>query len=163
AELRARTAHAVPDIGMALQRARLRVGMARAELARRVGTADTFIGLVETADVRTSNPSLAFLAAAAGALGVSIATPLSEAGGRSASRLFRSMECSLGATHPTLSWWQRRSRRRASGTRWHTRLAMQPSRRDRKVASARTATARQPSARPIGLRRRQCFLKRSCE
>jgi 2'-deoxynucleoside 5'-phosphate N-hydrolase len=73
ADLRDRRQVALPSIGDRLRRARTRAGMARMELATRLGVSAEFVRLVETADPRTSNPSLAFLAGAADALGSSIA------------------------------------------------------------------------------------------
>lgn len=73
ADLRDRRQVELPSIGDRLQRARTRAGMARTELANRLGVSAEFVRLVETTDPRTSNPSLAFLAGAAAALESSIA------------------------------------------------------------------------------------------
>ncbi len=72
-ELAQRVRSELPNIGAALHRARTRAGMARAELAQRVGVSVEFITLVETGDPRTSNPTVAFLGAATRALDLSIA------------------------------------------------------------------------------------------
>jgi transcriptional regulator with XRE-family HTH domain len=81
AELNARPHFRIPDIAASLQRARVRAGMARAELARRVGASEDFITLVETADALTSNPSLAFLSATAETVQSSISELLGENAG----------------------------------------------------------------------------------
>lgn len=69
-ELRAKQPSALPDIGSAISRARTRSGMARREMAERVGVSETYLELVETSDARVSNPSFSFLIRAAAVCGM---------------------------------------------------------------------------------------------